>query len=89
MAGTNPTNAASCLRLTLTSNSPPVAVTFSSSVNRLYTLLCCTNLTDTPAIFSWMPVPCQTDVPGTGDVLTLTDTNLPAAAISHVSVRFP
>jgi hypothetical protein len=88
-ADTIPTNAASCLRLTLISNSPPLAVTFSSSAARLHTLLCCTNLTAFPASSIWTPVPGQTDVPGNGDVLTLTDTNPPAPGFYRVLVKFP
>ncbi|MGA3284257.1 MAG: choice-of-anchor Q domain-containing protein [Verrucomicrobiota bacterium] len=83
---TCPTNAASCLHLTIISNTPPVAVTFSSSAARLYTLLCCTNLTPGSV---WTPVPGQSDMPGSGDVLTLTDANPPATVFYRVSVRFP
>ena len=85
-ADTDPTNAASCLHLTLLSNTPPVAVVFSTSAARLYTLQRCTNMTATAV---WTPVPGQTDIPGNGDVLTLTDTNPPAPAFYRVSVRFP
>ena len=86
VADTNPTNAASALRLIVVSNSPPVAVTFSSSAARLYTLLSCTNLTRNSV---WTPVLGQLDLPGSGAVLTLTDTNPPAPAFYRVSVRFP
>jgi hypothetical protein len=86
VANTNPTNAASVLRLTILSNSPPVAVTFSSSAARLYTLLSCSNLT---ASSVWTPVPGQTNIPGSGAVFTLTDTNPPAPAFYRVSVRSP
>jgi hypothetical protein len=85
-ADTDPTNAASVLRVATISNSPPVAVTLSSSTGRLYTLLCCSNLT---ASAVWTPVPGQTDVAGSGDVLILSDTNPPAPAFYRVSVRFP
>ena len=87
VADTSPTNAASCLRLTILSNTPPVAVTLSSSAARLYTLLCSTNLTTTPPGSVWTPVPGQTDMPGSGDVLTLTDPNPPAPAFYRVSVK--
>jgi hypothetical protein len=85
-ADTNPTKAASCLRLTLTSSSPPIAVALLSSAGRLYTLQCCTNLTPSSV---WTPVPGQTDLPGSGGVLTLTDTNPPVPAFYRVSVRLP
>jgi hypothetical protein len=83
---TNPHDVASVLRLSIPSSRPPVAVTFLSSAARLYTLQCCANLTPSSG---WAPVPGQTDVPGTGEVLTLTDTNPPAPAFYRVSVRFP
>jgi hypothetical protein len=86
VADTNPTNAASVLRLSILSNSPPVVVAFSSSAARLYTLLSCSNLTPSSV---WTPVPGQTDRPGIGAVLTLTDTNPPARAFYRVSVRLP
>jgi parallel beta-helix repeat protein len=86
VADTNPTNAASVLRLTILSNSPPVAVTFSSSAARRYTLLSCSNLTPSSA---WTPVPGQTDIYGSGGVISLTDTNPPAPAFYRVSVRLP
>jgi hypothetical protein len=88
-ADTNPTNAASVFRLTIFSNTPPVAVTFSSSAARLYTLQRCTDLTASPSSSVWTPVPGQTDIPGNGDVLTVTDTNPPAPAFYRVSVRSP
>ena len=86
MADTDPTNSASCLRLTITSNSPPVAVTFSSSASRLYTLLSSTSLTPS---YGWTPIPGQIDIPGSGDALTLSDTNPPWPAFYRVSVRLP
>jgi hypothetical protein len=86
VAGTNPTNAASVLRLTIRSNSPPVVVRFSSSAARYYTLLSCSNLT---ASSVWTAVPGQTNKLGNGGTLTLTDTNPPAPAFYRVSVRFP
>jgi hypothetical protein len=85
-ADTNPTNAASVLRLTILSDTAPVAITFSSSAARLYTLLWCSNLT---ANSVWTPVPGQTDMPGNGDAITLTDTNPPAPVFYRVSVRLP
>jgi hypothetical protein len=85
-ADTNPTNATSCFRLTIVSNTPPVAVTLSSSAARLYTLLSCTNLTPSAV---WTPVPGQSEMPGSGGVLTFSDSNPPAPAFYRVSVRFP
>jgi hypothetical protein len=84
--GLDPTNRGSCVRLTIKPSTPPVKVTFFSSAANFYTLQCCTNLTASPV---WTPVPGQTDIPGTGDVLTLTDTNPSAPVFYRVSVRFP
>ena len=66
---------------------PPAAVSLPSSTNRLYTLLACTDLSNP----LWVPVPGATDLPGTGSLLTLQDTNRsPAVAIFYrVSVRAP
>ena len=86
LASTDPTNRASSVRLTIKPSAPPVEVTFFSSASNLYTLHCCTNLTPSSV---WTPVPGQTDVPGSGAVLTLTATNPPAPAFYRVSVRFP
>ncbi len=88
-ADTNPTNGASVLRLTILPDTPPVAVTFSSSAARLYTLLSCTNLVTAPPGPVWTAVPGRTDIPGNGDVLTLTDQNPTAPAFYRVSVRLP
>ena len=89
MADTNPTNAAACLRLTVLSSDPPTVVAFSSSVALVYTLLGCRKLVASPVNSLWTPVPGQTDMPGTGGVLTLTDTNPPAPAFYRVTVKFP
>jgi hypothetical protein len=88
MADTNPTNAASALRLSLLSNTPPTVAASSTSIARLYTLLACTNLTSAPASPRWTSVSGQIDLPGTGGLLLLTDTNPPAPAFYRVSVRF-
>jgi hypothetical protein len=86
---TDPTNPASCVRLKIKPNVPHVEVTFFSSSANLYTLQCCTNLSASPTGSIWTEVPGQTDRPGNGDVLTLTDTNPPAPAFYRVSVKFP
>jgi PKD repeat protein len=88
-AGTNPTNAASVLRLTLLSSSPSAVVGFFSSSNRLYTLLSCTNLAASPPGPVWNPVAGQVDVPGNGGSFNMTDTNPPVPAFYRVSVRQP
>ena len=84
-ADTNPTNTASVFRIATISTGPPVAVAFSSSAARLYTLLVCADL----ATAAWTPVPGQIDIPGNDDMLTLTDTNPPTPAFYRVSVRMP
>ena len=84
-ADTDPTNAASIFRVGSISAGPPVAITVPSSSARLYSLLFCTDLS-API---WLPVPGQTDVPGTGSLLTLIDPDPSSAAFYRVSVRFP
>ena len=74
-------------RIDAVAGGPPAAVSLPSSTNRLYTLLACTDLSNP----LWVPVPGATDLPGTGSLLTLQDTNRsPAVAIFYrVSVRAP
>jgi hypothetical protein len=88
-ADTDPEDGASLLHLTMLSNAPPLVVSFSSSTARVYTLLCCTNLSTSAGQSTWTPVPGQTNIVGNGDKLTLTDTNPPGSAFYRVSVRFP
>ncbi len=85
VAGTDPTNATSCLRACAVTTGPNPGVTVPSCPDRLYTLLSCTDL----ATAAWTPVPGATDIPGAGGLLTLTDTNPPAPAFYRVSVRLP
>ena len=73
IAGTNPTDFSSALRILGMSVNPP-QLTLLSSTNRLYTLYSCPDL----ATGTWAPVPGQTNLPGTGNLLTLADTNAPA-----------
>ena len=86
IAGTDPTNPASYFHITGVTNLPPLTVFFQSSSNRLYTLYSRTNV----AAGSWLPVPGQTNVPGTGGPFTLSDTNAsPSARFYRISVQLP
>jgi len=83
-ADTDPTNAASVLRIGTISPGPPVSVSVQSSAARLYTLESCSDL---PAGL-WTAVPGATDIPGTGGLFTLSDPNpSPAPRFYRVSVR--
>jgi hypothetical protein len=73
LANTDPVAATSVFRVTEFVSSPTVSVTFASSANRLYTLYRSTGLTEN----DWLPVSGQTDVPGTGSPLTLSDPTSP------------
>jgi subtilisin family serine protease len=74
------------LRIAAVSATTAVTVSFPSATNRLYTLLCCSNLTGAV----WTPVPGRVDLLGTGEPLTLTDTNRPTPqAFYRISVRSP
>ncbi len=86
IADTDPTNALSYFRIDSISSLSPVAVSFLSSSNRLYTLWSATNLADTAAFTT---VPGQTDIRGTGGAQTLTDTNAAAARFHRVNVKLP
>jgi hypothetical protein len=85
VANTNPTNALSSFRAETISFGPPVVVQFNSSLDRLYTLKSCTNLT-APV---WLDVPGQTGVPGSGGILSLADTNGFPARFYRVGVSLP
>jgi len=74
VADTDPTNAASQLRISI-SNGPPVTIGFNSSSNRQYTLTYKTTVTDE----DWSEVTGLTNAPGTGANQVFTDTNAPAA----------
>lgn len=76
VADTNPTNALSYFHIESIVSEPNLAVSFTSSARRVYTLYYRTNLTSG----SWTSIPTQTDVTGSGDVDTLTD---PSPACSH------
>ena len=89
LADTNPTNTASCLKLTAVSNLPPDSwrVFFTgSSTARQYTLQWTTNLTPS----SWVNDPAQTHIPGHGGVDSLTNTNAsPETRFYRVAVGLP
>jgi len=85
IAGTDPTDSASALRIVDIKMAPP-QLTVLSATNRLYTIYGRPEL----AIGNWVPVSNQTDIPGTGSLLTLSDTNAPAADwFYRLSVRLP
>ena len=85
LAGTDPTDAASSLRI-LDLRAAPPQLTVLSATNRLYTLYRRPDLTTG----TWIPVSDQTDLPGTGSLLTLIDSNTPAGnCFYRVSVRLP
>ena len=90
VAGTNPTNASSCLRITAIVNGPLVMVSFLSSPNQLYTLYSCTNLAALHGTTGeWSPVPGQTDVRGSGGLDTLRDNRTASRRFYRVGVRTP
>jgi uncharacterized repeat protein (TIGR03803 family) len=85
IAGTDPTDSASALRIVDIQMAPP-QLTLLSATNRLYTLYGRPDL----AVGNWVPVSNQTDILGTGSLLTLSDTNAPAAnCFYRLSVRLP
>lgn len=81
-ADTDPTNTLSHFRIEVISNGPPVAVYFTSSSNRVYSLINSTNL----SAFDWIEVPGQTAVPGSGGMDILTDTNPAPHQFYRISV---
>jgi hypothetical protein len=90
VADTNPTNALSRFRILGMSNGPPVSLWFPSAIGRLYTLFAATNLDGlVPGGEVWTTVPGQIDVPGTGGMAVLRDTNAAPMQFYRVSVRMP
>ena len=85
IADTNPTNALSYFRLMSVPGSPS-SVAFTSSSNRLYSLLASTNLTGSN---SFVAVAGQTNITGNGAIRTLTDTNPASAKFYQVQVELP
>lgn len=85
-ADTNPTNALSYFRVQAITPPPFAGASFLSSAGRAYTLFARTNL----ASGAWHTVPGQTNIPGTGGLLTLTNP-APAGAqeFIRVGVRVP
>jgi hypothetical protein len=86
IADTDPTNALSYFKIETISNLPPIVVSFLSSSNRLYSLFSSTNLSDASGFSS---VPNRADVPGTGGMQTLTDTNSAPTSFYRVNVKLP
>ena len=85
IAGTNPTDTSSALRILDMRMAPP-QITFLSATNRLYTLYGRPDL----AAGNWVPVSNQTDILGNGGLLTLVDSNTPAVKwFYRVGVRLP
>lgn len=82
-ADTDPTNALSVLRILSISAGPPVTVQFMSSSNCLYSLWLTTNLAEG----SWAELPSHIDVPGTGSLQGLCDTNAVSPRFYRVGVR--
>lgn len=72
-------------RIDAIANEPPVTVSFQSAGGRLYSLFACTNLTGG----AWTNVLGQTDVPGTGGLQSLTDTNTRPRAFYRLGVKLP
>jgi len=84
VAGTNPTNAASVLRLeTPLVKPPPATVTliWSSVTNRVYFIQRADTLAPLPSFYQ-----IQTGIPGLPDTTSFTDTNPPTAGPAYYRV---
>ncbi len=87
MADTDPTDALSYFRIASVSNGTPLTLQFVSSANRQYGLFYSADLLGTNT--EWTSVPGQADVPGTGGLQTLGDTNAAPARFYRVGVKIP
>ena len=85
IAGTNPRDANSKFHIESIRLVPDCIVQIQSDLDRLYTLSYRTNL----SLGAWIAIPSQTDIPGTGGLLSLAHTNpLPDTAhFYRVQVR--
>jgi len=86
VADTDPVNALSSFRIEAITASPSVALQFLGSSNRQYSLTCTTNLAFDSV---WEDVPGQVDVPGSGGLDSLADTNGAAEEFYRVRVKVP
>lgn len=75
IADLDPTNAQSVLQVEASSSSPLPALYVDSSTGRIYSLQSRTSL----VTGIWTTIPGQSNLPGNGSVLTLTNTNPPPA----------
>ena len=85
VADTSPTHAASYFHIISMANFPPLTVTFPSSSIRVYSLRGATNLSGAP----WTVIPGQSNILGTGGLMSLSDTNATAVRFYRVKVALP
>jgi len=85
IADTQPTNATSYFAVTDVTHDSPIAVHFSSSTNRLYTLKCCSNILAT----NWIPVPGRGPREGVGGPDLMIDTNSADKSFYRLHVELP
>jgi parallel beta-helix repeat protein len=85
VADTDPTNALSYFHIAAITSVSPLAVAFQSSSNRQYTLYFCTNLDGG----HWTQVMGQANLPGTGSLSVLQDTNAIPPTFYRVGVNMP
>jgi hypothetical protein len=84
VADTSPLDALSHFHIEAISNGPPAILSVLASPNRRYSLFGSPNPDGT-----WLPVAGQTNLPGNGGLLTLTDTNVGTARFYRVGVKLP
>ncbi len=85
VADTDPTNSLSRFDIEPSLRGSTAAASFLSSGDRLYTLFLSTNLAEN----RWTPVPGQATVPGTGERMSLADSNSIPARFLRVRVQIP
>jgi len=85
LADTNPTNALSFFQIQTLTNRLAAQITLPSSSNRNYSLFYRSNISGG----SWVAVPGQTGIPGTGGFLILQDTNTAFQRYYRVGVSIP
>ena len=86
LADTDPLDPRSFLGLTSIESVPALSLRLNTSANWRYTLFSATTLTDG---MTWTPVPGQSNVQGTGGILTLTDNPVDPRRYYRVGVAVP
>jgi hypothetical protein len=90
LAGTDPRDPLSFFRIEAVDAGPPVKLSYQSLLDRVYSLYAASELAGgSGGSTLWVPVPSQLNLPGSGGVDSLTDTNASPHRFYRVGVQLP